>query len=185
MDFNLKRMNWFGLVGSIVTIVLVVLSVTLASPWWQLTAGQELLQVDYSPLSYNIRFMGSQVSAPIVWFINLAAQLSLLSCAIAMLIYSILPNKTYSKSLLNFAYKKPLIVVVIFAVSLFAITYVAGMLLGINVPLAGSADVSLTFGAVALELSLVAGFTWVFWLAVVSAGLCFVARFYHRKVSLT
>jgi hypothetical protein len=182
---DLKRMNWFGLVGSIVTFILVVLSVTLASPWWQLTAGQELLQVDYSPLSYSIRFMGSQVSAPIVWFINLAAQLSLLASAIAMLIYSILPNKSYSKSLLNFAYKKPILIVVIFAVSLFAITYIAGMLLSINVPLVGSADITLDFGAAAIELSIMAGFTWVFWLAVVSAGLCFVARLYHRKVSLT
>lgn len=182
---EIKKMNWFGLAGGVISIALVALSAASAYPWWQLTLGQEFGQANISPLSYNVSLLGFQISTPLVWFLNLAAHLSLLACGIAMLIYSILPNKTYSKNLLNFAYKKPLFLVVLFVISLFAVTYIAGMLLHISVPLTGSANITFDLGNATIDIPIATGFTWVFWLAVVNAGLCFVARLYHRKVSLT
>jgi len=180
---EVKKVNWLGLAGGVTTLALVVLSLAYASPWWQLTVGQEIGQANVSPLNLSFDLLGTSMTTPIIWFLNLSCQLSLIACAIAMLVYSIASDKKYSKNLLNFAYKKPLIIVIVFVVSLFVATYFAGMLLHINVPLAGSTTVTLDVGVATMGIPLATQFTWVFWLAVIATGLCIAAKFYHRKIA--
>lgn len=187
MDF--KKINWLGLAGGFTALALVILAVAHAAPWWRLTVGEELGEANISPLSYNITLLGSSVTSPIVWFLNLGAQLSFLACAIAMLIYSVVPDREFSRNLLNFAYKKPLIIIIVFVVGLFVITYAAGTLLnlaqasaGVNVPLAGSTTLTIRVADATVTIPMATGFTWTFWLAVASTGLCVAARFYHKKI---
>jgi len=175
-------MNWLGLAGAIATFAVVILSLAFASPWWQLKVGQELGQADISPLNFNVSLLGTSISIPIIWFLNLACQLSLMACAIALLVYSVVPEKKYSKSLLGFAYKKPLIIIIFFLASLFIATNFAGMLLRLNIPIAGSTTITLDVGDATLGIPISTGFTWVFWLAVIAGGLCIAARFYHKRI---
>jgi len=178
----IKKINWLGLAGGVTTLAIVMISFTGASSWWQLAAGQGMIQANISPLSFNSSILGGSFTIPIILFLNLVSQLSLLASAISMLIYSIIPEKGYAKHLLGFAYKKPLIVVIIFLASILIATYFAGMLFNINVPLMGSATLTLSIGEASIEIPVETGFTWVFWLAITASALCLAARFYHKRI---
>lgn len=180
-----RQVNWFGLVGGALTIVLVIISLTFASPWWQLTVGQGFLQANASPLNTNFSFLGVLITIPIIWVLNLTCLLSFIASGVVMLIYSFIPTRKYSKNLLGFAYKKPLFILLAFVVSLLIFTYAANALLQFNIPLYGSTtatlSTSVTKGA-SVNLAIATGFTWVFWVATTSAILCVAARIYHRRI---
>ena len=183
---QLKKINWFGLVGGI--LILVVLAVSIYFPWWQLIIGENLLKVNASPVNTNFGLLGTQFTVPIIWALNIGSILTFLTSGIIMLIYSLVPTKSYSKDLLSFAYKKPLYSVVLCVVGLVIITLIAQAAVGISIPLTGIATIilpaSLTMG-INLSVIVSAAFQWPFWLAVVAAGLCITARVYHRKLSST
>ena len=181
---GIKRINWLGLAGGVTTLSLVVVALVYASPWWQLAIGEEMGRASTSPLNFNADLFGESIRIPIIQFLNVGSLLSLIACAIAILIYSIVPNKSYSQNLLNFAYKKPLIIVIVFLVVLFIATYVAGTLFHSSIPLMGSAIIKLSFGGVSIAIPITTGFTWTFWLAVVAAGLCIAAKIYHKRIML-
>ncbi len=103
-----------------------------------------------------------------------------------MLIYSLRPNKSYSKKLLGFAYKKPLFAVILFVISLISASFLVQRFSGFSVPLTGSGIMMLPEGLMPeganIGVTFSAGFGWPFYLAIAIAGLCIVARVYHRKV---
>lgn len=179
---NIKEINWFGLGGSIATFALVILSLVYASPWWQLAIGQELVYVNLSPLNFNVNLFGTTILIPLLWFINLAFLLSFIACAVALLIYSIIPKRGYSESLLNFAYKRPLVALIFFLIFLFAGAALIGMFLKFSIPIMGSTTTFMSMGEMTIRLPITAGFTWTFWLAVAAAVLCIAAKIYHRRI---
>jgi len=180
---DLKRMNWFGLAGGILLLVIVLFSLLYAYPWWQILVGDGAGEAKISPVSYDATIMGNKITTPLIWYLNVTSVLSLVASAIAIIIYSIMPNKSYSKHLLGFAYKKPLIMLVIFVVLLFAATSIANAFIGIAIPVAGASTITLGAGSMMMEAPITTGFTWVFWLAVVAAVLCVAARFYHKRIA--
>jgi len=179
---NIKEINWFGLAGSIATLILVVISIVYTSPWWQLSIGQELASINLSPLNFNMDIFGTNITIPLLWFINLAFILSFIACAVALLIYSIFPNRGYSENLLNFAYKRPLVAILFFLIFLFAGIALIGFILRFNIPIIGSTITTMTMGNMSIKISITTGFTWVFWLAIAAAALCIAAKVYHRKM---
>lgn len=111
--------------------------------------------------------------------------LSLTASGIAMLAYSFIPTSNYSKHLLGFAYKTPLLLLLAFVLFLLIVAYAASALLQINIPLYGSTTATLptpVTKSVSVTVPIATGFTWVFWLAKTSAILCIVARIYHRRI---
>ena len=178
------RLNWVGLAGGVTTIVVVVVS--LFYPWWQLRVGDGLVTANVSPLNTSCDVLGASVSMPLIWAVNIASLLSFLASGITMIIYSLMPRKSYSKTLLGFAYKKPLYTVLIFVIFLLASTLIVQALLQFSVPLAGSASstfpIPLVQGA-NVSVSISAGFQLPFWLAIAAAGLCIGARIYHKRVA--
>jgi hypothetical protein len=182
---NAKKINWFGLAGGVAIIAVVVFSLGYALPWWQLTAGQgntPFAQANVSPLNFGLSFLGTVIAIPLSWFLNLASILSLVASAIAILIYSFTPEKNYSKHLLGFAYKKPLITLILFVGSLIAVTTLAGMFLPFSLPVTGSTTASLDSEGISISIPITTTFTWVFWLAIVAAALCIAARIYHKRI---
>ena len=178
------RVNWLGLAGGVTTIVVVIVS--LFYPWWQLRVGDGLLTANASPLNTNFNVLGTTFTMPLVWAINLVSILTLIASSITMIVYSLFPAKSYSKQLLDFAYKKPLFMLVSFVVVLFVLTLLVQVLLKLSVPLAGS--VTSTFPipfiqGTTISVLISTGFQWPFWLAVVAAGLCIAARLYHKRVA--
>ena len=184
MKAMLTKINWFGLAGGITTIIVVVVS--LFYPWWQLTVGDDLLKANVSPVNTNFGFLDTAFTIPLIWAFNIVSLLTLISSGVAMLVYSILPAKSYSKHLLGFGYKKPLFTLLFFVVGLVVITLILQVVLNFNVPLMGSATntLPLPLGSdITVSVFMSAGFQWPFWLAIVAAGLCIAARFYHKKVA--
>ena len=178
------NLNWFGLVGGALTIVVVVVS--LFSPWWQLTVGDNFVQANASPVNTNFSFLGTAFTIPLIWALNIVSSLSLILSGVAMLVYSVMPAKSYSKHLLGFAYKKPLYTLIFFVAGLFEVTFILQAVVGIAVPLMGSTTVTLPqafTSSVTISVLLSAGFQYPFWLAIVAAGLCIAARLYHKKVA--
>ena len=178
------KFNWFAFAGGATTILLI--AVSLVYPWWQLKVGDDLLTVDASPINMNLGLLDTSFTIPFIWALNMISILSLLASAITMLIYSIIPRKSYSKHLLNFGYKKPLFTVLFFVIGLVATTMICQAVLSFNVPLMGSATSTLPIpfvSGITLTVLLSAGFQWSFWLAIVAAGLCIAARIYHKKVA--
>jgi hypothetical protein len=182
------KINWFGLAGGVTTIVLILVS--LYNPWWQLTVGEDLVKANVSPLNTNFGFLGTTFTIPLIWILNIASILSLFTSGIVMLVYSLIPTKSYSKHLLGFAYKKPLFTVLFFVVSLFVLTLLVQALFNFNVPLMGSTTTTLPTAltrdiTITISVLISAEFQWPFWLAAVAAGLCIAARIYHTRITTT
>jgi hypothetical protein len=180
------RINWFGLAGGVTTIVVIIVS--LFYPWWQLTVGDNLIRANASPLNTNFDVLGTTFTMPLIWAVNVVSLLTLIVSAITMLIYSLAPAKSYSKQLLDFAYKKPIFMLVSFVIILVALTVLLQVILNFNFPLAGTATSTLPIPfiqGITIGVLISTGFQWPFWLAAVAAGLCIAARIYHKRFTTT
>lgn len=178
------KINWFGLIGGITVIALIIIS--LFTPWWQLTVGDDLVKTNASPINTNFKLLGNSLTVPLIMALNFASIISLSAGGIVMLIYSIGPEKPYSKKLLNFAYRKPLYSVLLFVIGLFLITIIVKSLFNLNVPLSGLSSSTLPADmtqGITLSISMNAGFQWPFLLANAATILCIVARVYHKKIT--
>jgi hypothetical protein len=185
-----RKLNWFGLAGGATTIILI--AVSLFVPWWQFQVGtptsadgQPLLVANVSPLNTNFGGMGDSFSVPLIWALNLASVLTMLSAGIIMIIYSVLPNKPYAMKLLSFSYRKPLYSVVFFVISLFALSVIVNSILGFGIPLMGTANVQVSqalSGGASVSMLVSAEFLWPFWMSIAVAAFCLIARVYHKKL---
>ena len=119
-----RRINWFGLAAGIITLI--VLVVSLFVPWWQLTIGDKLLQVNASPLNTNFGLLDLHFTVPLLWAWNLVSVLIFAAAGVVMLVYSIFPTRSYSKELLGFSYKKPLYILISFFIGLLIMIAIAG-----------------------------------------------------------
>jgi len=179
------KINWFGLAGGITTILVIIVSMFI--PWWQLTVGEDLLKANVSPVNTNFVFLDASLTVPFILALNIVSTLTLLASGIAMLFYSIIPTKPYSKHLLSFAYKKPVYTFLFFVITLFALTLIAQTMFSFNVPLNGSATITLPTAMtqnITISVHLSASVQWPFWLAAAAAGLCIATRIYHKRVAL-
>ena len=182
----LSKINWFGFVGGALTILMIVVS--MFYPWWRLTVGDDLIKINASPVNTNFGFLDASFTIPFLWALNVIGLLTLLLSGVAMLIYSVMPTKSFAKPLLDFGYKKPLFTFLFFVIGLVAVTMILQAILDFNLPLMGSATNTLPIpfaSGVTISVFLSAGFQWSFWLAVVAAALCIAARLYHKKVATT
>ena len=180
----LDKINWFGFAGGVMTILVIVVS--MVYPWWQLTVGDDLMKINASPVHTSFGFMDTSFTIPFIWALNVIGLLTLLLSSVTMIIYSIMPARSFAKPLLDFGYKKPLFTFLFFVIGLVVVTVILQAMLGINLPIMGTATsiVPIPFASgLTLSLLLSAGFQWSFWLAALAAGLCIAARLYHKKVA--
>jgi hypothetical protein len=184
MNVWLTKFNWFGLAGGVTTLL--VIAASMICPWWQLTVGDDLMKINASPVNTNFGFLDTSFTIPFIWALNIIGLLTMLASGVAMLVYSAMPTKSFSKPLLDFGYKKPLFTFLFFVIGLVVVTMILQAVVNINVPLMGSATstVPIPFASgVSISVLLTTGFLWPFWLAAVGAGLCIAARLYHKKVA--
>ena len=184
MNAILTKFNWFALAGGVTTLL--VIAVSIVTPWWQLTVGDDLMTVNASPVNMNLGFLDASFTIPFILALNIVSILGLLASAITMLIYAVIPRKSYSMHLLGFGYKKPLYTVLFFIIGLVVTTTICQAVINLNIPLMGSTTSTLPIpfiDGITLTVLLSAGFQWSFWLAVVAATLCIAARIYHGKVA--
>jgi hypothetical protein len=186
----LNRINIVALVAGISTLILIAIS--LFVPWWQFIVGNPtvgnpaIATVNVSPVNVNLALLGDSFTVPLIYALNIASALTLASGGITMLIYSLRPNKSYSMKLLGFGYKKPLYALIIFVITLVAMSFIVQKISGFTFPLIGSGATSLPRNMLPdganVSFNVSAAFGWPFYFAIVVAGMCVAARFYHRKV---
>ena len=180
-----NKINIIALAAGISTLLLIAISIFV--PWWQFNVGNPAIaSVNVSPVNLNLALLGDSLTIPLIYALNIASALSLASGGIIMLIYSVRPNKSYSKKLLGFGYKKPLYAVILFIVALISMSFMVPIFSGFAIPLTGSGAMSLPQSMVPnganVSIAVSAGFGWPFYFAIVVAGLCVAARVYHRKL---
>jgi hypothetical protein len=185
INMELKKINWFGLVGGILLIV--VLAVSIFYPWWQLLVGESLMEVNVSPMNTNFGLLGTSFTIPVIWALNITSVLTFLTSGIIMLIYAVMPMKSYSKDLLGFAYRKPIYAVVFAVIGLLIVTFMVQSIFSVNIPLVGTSTIalpsSLMGGNASVKVLISTAFVWPFWLAIAAAALCLAARIYHIKLT--
>lgn len=180
----MRIINWFGVAGGAAAILLIVASIY--TPWWELKVGEEILEVNFSPLNTNFSFLGNNFIIPLILAFNISSILLLLLGGITMLIYALNPSKPYSKRLLSFAYKKPIYAVVFFLIGVIAIILILKLIFGMDIPLYGSTRTRLSFNVmqgVTLDILMSTTLQWPFWFALIATGLCIAARLYHGKIA--
>ena len=180
---GLTKINWFALIGG--SLLLLLLPLSFYFPWWQLTIGESLLEANVSPINTNFGFLTTHFTIPVIWALNITSILIFIASGIVMLIYSIRPTKSYSKDLLSFAYRKPLYAVVLCIVGLLITIFTIQAILDINIPLIGTGTLDVPSGftrGINISIIMSSGFQWPFWLAIVAAVLCIVARIYHIRI---
>lgn len=189
----LKNINWFGLASGILLVVVIYLS--FYNPWWLFKVG-DFVYANVTPFNTNFNIFGTLFLIPLLTAINISSLVLLSVSAIVMIVYSVIPTKSYSKQLLCFAYKKPLYSIISFVVVLVVISFIVPMLissfvpidnLNISIPLMGTSAIQVPtqmLGLEGVQIAIVVSgaFQWTFWLAVAAAALCIVARVYHRSV---
>lgn len=176
------NVNWFGFAAGIITLIVLVISLFI--PWWQLTIGDNLMNVNASPINTNFGLFGAQFTLPLISALNIVSALIFTAGGIVMLFYSVKPTKSYSKQLLGFSYKKPLFSLVAFVSGLLIVTSIAS-LLGIKVPIIGSATVTVPSNFLiwaSVETSVSGSFQLPFWLGVLAAAMSIAARLYHGRI---
>ena len=169
-----------GVAAGITTLLVVAVSFFI--PWWHLTVGEDLLQVNASPVNTNFSLFILQFTVPLILAFNLISVLTFVASGAVMLLYSFIPTKSYANHLLGFSYKKPLYILVIFVLGLIVMVSIAGVL-GLSIPLMGTANVSLPSSLLMgtnVSVSVSASFLLPFWMAIVAVILCVAARVYHR-----
>jgi hypothetical protein len=179
-----KSINWFALVGAI--IILLLLPISYYFPWWQLIIGENLFQVNTSPVNTHFSFMAVQLNIPIIWAMNVTGLFIYIASGVTLLIYALMPKKTYSIDLLGFAYRKPLYSVLLYLVGLVVTTLLINSFVDLNIPVMGTSTVSLPQGlsmGVNVEVVVYSAFQWPFWLALAAAVICIIARIHHPRIS--
>jgi hypothetical protein len=184
----MAKINIVALITGITTLILIAVSVY--APWWQFTVGNPnpLAQINFSPLNFNLNLLGNTITTPLIWALNMACLLTLLSGSIVMIIYSVKPDKSYSKKLLGFGWSKPLIAVIFFVTEILVLIIAANAFVGLNLPVNGAATVQPPEGMLPSGTNLVvnvsAAFQWPFYFSIAVAALSVAARVYHRNIFL-
>jgi hypothetical protein len=181
---NIKYLNWPALIGGI--IILLLIPISIYTPWWHLEIGSNLLTVNASPVNTNLSLMNNPINAPLIWAANLTGILFFLACGITLLIYAIIPAKPYSQELLSFGYRKPLYTVIVFLACILIASFAMQAALGVSFPLSGTSTLSLPSnwtGGTSVSALVTSTLQWPFYLAIAAVALCIVARVYHIRIT--
>ena len=187
--------NWFALIASILMFATVASS--LSSPWWKMRIGSDLVTVNADPFFTSFNILGVYYTIPIIFALNVGAAALFIAGGIALIVYTVKPDESYSKHLLSFGWKRPLHVTIgfigILALSLYAIPIAVDAIApGVKVPtpiapLAGSSTIRLSSSIsnihAEVAITATATFTHSFFLGVAATVLSIAARIYHRRIS--
>lgn len=185
-----KNVDWIGLTSGILLVVVVLLS--FYNPWWQLKIG-DFLVANFSPLNTYFSFLGITFLVPLLTAINISCLLLLSISAALMIVYSVNPTKKYSRQLLSWSYKSPLIMPITFVVVIVAFSmlssFIANQYAHINftLPIMGTSVIQVPsellggLSGVQIGVDVSGAFQWTFFLAIAAAVLCTATRVHARR----
>ena len=186
-----KNVNWIGLSSGILLIAVILLS--LNYPWWQLRVG-DFGYANISPLHTDFSLLGMTFLIPILKAVNISCLLLLSISAALMIVYSVSPTKTYSKQLLCWSYKKPVVLLITFISGIVALSLLTSFLaqqyahIDFTLPIMGTTVIQVPsellggLQGVQIGLTVSGAFQWTFYLALAATLLCITARYFHSKL---
>ena len=182
---GIKRVNPFGIVGSLLAIAVFLLSVFYHHFWWEISVGDNVGHVGASALNYEIDLLGISMEVKILWFINLIFQMLLVESAIALMTYSVAPDRDFSEKLLKFSYLKPLSILISFVGFLLVLfVLLPSIVFHTVIPLSRSSTISISIMGLSVDIPIASSFTTYFWLMVVTTVFYIAAYTYHKKYIL-
>ncbi|MCJ7633909.1 hypothetical protein MUP77_16175 [Candidatus Bathyarchaeota archaeon] len=185
-----KNVKWIGLASGFMLVAVILLS--LFNPWWQLKVG-EFGYANFSPLNTVFSFLGITFLVPLLNAVSISCLLLLSISAALMIVYSVRPNKSYSKQLLYWSYKTPLSILITFAVSIVVLSLLVSFIakqyanIDFTLPIMGTSVIPVPsellgqLSRVQIGLAVSGAFQWTFFLAVAAAVLCLATRISYGK----
>ena len=189
---QLKNVNWIGLVSGILLIAVIPLS--LYNPWWQLRIG-DFGYANFSLLNTNFNFLGITFLIPLLSAINVSCLLLLSISAALLIVSSVNQTKEYSKRLLFWSYKNPLVILITFIGGIVALSMLVSFIanqyaqIDLTLPIIGTSIIQIPsemlgeLSGVNIAITVSGAFQWTFYLAFASAVLCLVARIFYNSAS--
>lgn len=192
----LLSLNWFGIVTSILMLLLPFLG-----PWWVGRVGTGAMEAGLSPFDINLSLLGMSIESSMVGFFLLATKITFIIAGVFMLLSSIFPRQWWSKSLFKFGVMKPFwsiigLVVMLLIGAIVVNTVLPSVLpgmmggaggenvaVGIIIPyISGNTVSTIQVGnAATVTAPITFSLTGIFWLALATGILGIIARIYQRR----
>jgi hypothetical protein len=177
------RVNLPGIAATL----LLLYTVSSNRPWWRMHGcieDQCTFSANISPFAIAVEILGRPVNVPIIPYLTLAARLSILLAAIAILVGSVLVRKPWSKPMISMT---GLALPVTFLLGLFIGLKVAGSYLGIDLPLTGKFEMryAVPYGGLSINVltPAVASLTDDYWIALTAGAISALAKAIHGRMS--
>jgi len=179
-----RRVNTLGVAGSLL-LLYVVLS---DKPWWILTggsSGERAILIELSPFTFTMEVLGRPLTIPVVFYVNLAAKLSILLAIATTALGSILASKPWSNPMISV---KGLILPILFIVGVFTLPQIAQLTVGLSgIPILGESNMRYAFKSgeaeVVVEIPLKSEITIHYWIALVAGIISIPAKILQGRIA--
>jgi hypothetical protein len=133
MALALFKFNLLGLASAF----LLFYTALSNNPWWTVYGGvgdERTFSAEVSPFNISVEVLGKPVIVPILFYLTMAARLSILLAAVTTLSGSLLIKKPWSKTLISL---RGLILPLLFLAGLFVTLNLAVSYVNVSLPLIG------------------------------------------------
>jgi hypothetical protein len=157
------------------------------NPWWTVyggIGGERTFSAEVSPFNISVEVLGKPVIVPMLFYLTMAARLSILLAAATTLLGSLLTNKPWSKPLISL---RGLILPVLFLAGLFILLNLARLYANVSLPLIGRSTIEYTinYGGLKIdtETAVEAALTQMYWIALTAGALSALAKALHGRIA--
>jgi hypothetical protein len=182
MALALFKFNLLGLASAF----LLFYTVLSNNPWWTVYGGigdERTFSAEVSPFNISVEVLGKPVLVPILFYLTMAARLSILLAAATTLLGSLLANKPWSKPLISL---KGLLLPVLFLASLFVTLNLASSYANVSILLIGRSTIRYTinYGGLRIdtETAVEAALTQEYWISLTAGALSALAKALHGRM---
>jgi hypothetical protein len=156
------------------------------NPWWTVYGGvgdERIFSAEVSPFSTSVEVLGKPVIVPMLFYLTMAARLSVLLASATTLSGFLLIKKPWSKPLVSL---KGLMLPLLFLAGLFITLNLASSYANISLPLIGRSTIEYTidYGGLKIdtETAVETALTQEYWIALTAGVLSALAKAVHGRV---
>jgi hypothetical protein len=157
------------------------------NPWWTIYGGvgdERTFSAEVSPFSISVEVLGKPVIVPMLFYLTMAARLSILLAAVTTLLGSLLIKRPWSKPLISL---RGLLLPVFFLAGLFVTLNLASSYANASIPLIGRSTIEYTinYGGLRIdtETAVEAALTQEYWIALTAGMLSGLAKSVHGRTA--
>jgi hypothetical protein len=180
------RFNLLGLASSF----LLFYTALSNNPWWTIygayggIGNERTFSAEVSPFNISVEVLGKPVIVPMLFYLTMAARLSILLAAATTLSGSLLIKKPWSKPLISL---RGLMLPLLFLAGLFVTLNLASSYANVSLPLIGRSTIRYTidYGGLRIdtETAVEAALTQEYWIALTAGALSALAKAVHGRIA--